>query len=239
MRFPASPRPHDGSIRGIRTPPVAYGQAMNAQVGTGVAGIALLALLAVGCTFQPVTPPVSTSSSSPDASEPPDATPVENDDTDEPAQPTIANGSDDPRAVATVDGWIAELPVPPVAVRVDQVANSMLDSSRQGWWCSPMALKTAFWTVDGLSLADTYNWMLERSSPGLMSTSTRAMTPDESIDSTSFGRVPSLESLEGMAVTIVKTPTGSAIRAESGAFAPDTVCPTPEPGASFGGPGQG
>lgn len=186
------------------------------QRGSTIIGVTALALALSACTPE-LTVPEST-----------------------PAPELTATTAGDAEAQQRVDTWLDTAPMPPGAVRSAEQPSDAVFLSYQGWTCSPMATATGYWVVDGLSIVEVSNWLLEHPVPGLMSTWTRSYEPsDEQSDAIGFGNIPELDAQEGIAFSVVKRPDGVAIRAEAGAIPEDAVCQTPAPGESFGSPGEG
>ena len=129
--------------------------------------------------------------------------------------------------------------MPPGAIRVEESPSSTFDLSYQGWWCSPMATSLGYWTVEGMSMVEVSNWLIEHPVPGLNSTRTSPLIVSEAADVVTLGNVPERDSIEGIAFTVVKSGEGVAIRAEAGVIPETTVCYTPDPGEELGSPGEG
>lgn len=143
---------------------------------------------------------------------------------------------------AQADAWLAGVVVPPGAVRLDgpPLDVPMLDLQEQGWVCAPMGLAHGYWHVPDMGVIETANWLAAHPGPGLVSPMTEPYVEDGAhVDAATVGLVPDAGALEGMALTAALAPGGVVVRAEVGAFGDTTVCPTPPPGQTLGGPGQG
>ena len=158
-------------------------------------------------------------------------------------QPTAApaDRSADAEAAATADTWLEEAVMPPGAVRSETVpdASPSFEGSYYAWPCSPMEERTGYWIVEGADVVEASNWLKEHPTADLMVPVATPLAEDMSADIVSLGNVPERDSLEGISFTVTGTEGGAAIRAEIGVFTETTVCPTLEPGVSWGGPGQG
>lgn len=142
---------------------------------------------------------------------------------------------------AQADAWLEGVQLPPGAVALDaQPADApALASQWQGWWCAPMGLATGYWRVPDMGVMEAVQWIGAHPVDGLVSPSTVQVDDGQHYDAASVGQTPSIGALEGIAFTAALAPGGVVVRAEVGAFGDTTVCPTPPPGASLGGPGQG
>lgn len=148
----------------------------------------------------------------------------------------------DPAADARAQAWMDSLPVPPAAKRVEDSPSSSFSMISTAWLCNPTIVKDAYWGVDGMSLPETTRWMSEHPAPGLFSSLYGPISDDRTSPGamTSFGLTPQEnDPFQGIFVVIAQTEHGSAIHAQAGTYPESAVCPTPEPGTSFGGLGQG
>jgi len=102
-----------------------------------------------------------------------------------------------------------------------------------------MAVKTAYWTIAGASVAETANWLIAHPSAGLKVPVNAPVPTDVDLDLASVGNVPVQDALEGADYTVARTNEGVAIRAEFGAIPETAVRRTLKEGAALGGPGQG
>lgn len=149
--------------------------------------------------------------------------------------------SADAAGQAQADAWLAGVVMPPGAVAVtEEPADApQLDLQWQEWWCAPMGLATGFWRVPGAGVIDTANWLAANPGPGLLSPTPQRVEDDVVIDGAPVAHVPAVGAIEGIGLTVALASDGVVVRAEVGAFGDTTVCPTPPPGQSLGGPGQG
>ncbi|WP_156378764.1 hypothetical protein [Microbacterium sp. Root61] len=147
----------------------------------------------------------------------------------------------DPEAAAKADSWLEGAVLPPGTVRSENVPSTTppFANSYYRWPCSPMELRTGYWTLEGANVVDTGNWLRENPTAGLIASNSSPYSGGPEIDSLSLGNVPEWDSLEGIAYTVSRTSDGVAIRAEIGVFMTDTVCTPPPGGGMWGGPGQG
>lgn len=154
--------------------------------------------------------------------------------------PTSVGDAD---AQAKAQSWLDASRLPPNAVRSDSAPSTSvsLNTEVYHWWCTPMEELTAYWTIAGATVTDTANWLSEHPTADLIipgpvpAVSSAGSVPDI----VSVGNVPSRDSLEGIVFTVAKTSDGVAVRARVGVIPTNAECPTPEPGAGLGGPGQG
>ena len=135
--------------------------------------------------------------------------------------------------------WLETTPIPPGAVQSEKSPSEAFALSHTGWVCRPTMTTMGYWTVDGMSPGEALNWMLDNPTPGLVPWRSAPIPVESVTDAVSAGVTPLGESLEGIAFTYVKTPTGSAIRAEVGAVPATAICPTPDGGGTWGRPGEG
>lgn len=142
---------------------------------------------------------------------------------------------------ARADAWLEAVQLPPGAVREDQIPTgpTALVGSYSAWWCEPMGLATGYWTIPDTTVVEAANWLMQHPVDGLVVPVVMPIEEGELIDATTIGNVPSLDALEGIAITVARADEGVVVRAEVGAFGDTTACPPPPPGVSFGGPGQG
>ncbi|MGM7665548.1 hypothetical protein [Microbacterium sp. A93] len=147
----------------------------------------------------------------------------------------------DTAAAAKADSWLEGAVLPAAAVRVEESGQATLPSfySYQGWPCSPMEIRTGYWTVEGADLVETANWLKEHPTADLIVTVPTLIAEGTQTDAVTLGNASDFDSLEGIAYSVVRTDHGVAIRAEIGVFTETTVCPSLPPGHSYGGPGQG
>ena len=165
----------------------------------------------------------------------------------EPAPSTSASQTPTPtgdvQAQAKAQSWLDAAVLPPGAVRSETMPNTTVSFNTEvyRWWCSPMEELTAYWTIAGASVTDTANWLSEHPTADLIVPGpVPAVSPvGREPDIVSLGNVPSRDSLEGVVYTIAATTDGVAVRARIGVIPESAECPTPEPGTSLGGPGQG
>lgn len=118
-----------------------------------------------------------------------------------------------------------------------------------GWPCLPVERDYAFWALPGWDVIETRNWLNQHPTAGLISTSPGPLTAglDEPVDGAELGFIPESDAQEGIVYSILRTSTGVEVRAEAGARAASSTCPTlPGPGeegfeegASLGIPGLG
>lgn len=154
---------------------------------------------------------------------------------------SVGDPGDDPVANATADDWLENAVMPPGTVRSDSIRETAFATTGYSWWCSPMVERTGYWTLDGAGVVETANWLSAHPTADLMSPVVNPYDEELSgdVDAATIGNVPEPGSLEGIAYTVAKTRDGVAIRAEIGVMPEGAVCPTPEPGVTLGGPGQG
>lgn len=148
----------------------------------------------------------------------------------------------DPAADARAQAWMDSLPVPAAAKRVEDSPSSSFSMISTAWLCQPTIVKEAYWVVDGMSLPETTRWMSQHPAPGLFSSLYGPISDDQTSPGamTSFGLTPQEnDPFQGIFVVIAQTEHGSAIHAQAGTYPESAVCPTPEPGTTFGGLGQG
>lgn len=187
-------------------------------------GVAMVSIAMSGCASTPVAAPTSTPAS-PSGSAPPST----------PSAPP----SDETEAQQRADAWLKTTPTPPGAVWSEKSPSPLFDISYQGWVCAPTITTTGYWTIDGMSIGDALVWMRSNPTPGLTPVNAGMLSVDDSADVVTMGVTPAPESQEGVVLTFVKTPTGSAVRAEVGAMTASAICPPPPDGGEWGHPGEG
>lgn len=139
----------------------------------------------------------------------------------------------DAEAEALAQSWLDGAVLPPGAVASETKPASFL--SYYAWPCQPMVERTAYWTVEGSTVAETSNWLRENPTGGLMVTTPGLIPEDTDYDEANVGNASAYDSLEGIAYTITRTANGVAIRAEIGVIPAGSECPE----GNWGGPGQG
>jgi len=139
----------------------------------------------------------------------------------------------DAEAEATAQSWLDGAVLPPGAVSSEKKPTNFL--SYYAWPCQPMVERTAYWTIEGGTVAETANWLAQNPTGGLMVTTPVHIPEDTDYDEATVGNAPAYDSLEGIAYTITRMPDGVAVRAEIGAMPAGAECPE----GNWGGPGQG
>jgi hypothetical protein len=102
-----------------------------------------------------------------------------------------------------------------------------------------MELREAYWTIAGATVVDTATWMSEHPTADLIVTAPFGNPANRVVHNATVPNAPAQDSLEGIIYTIAEAKDGVAVRALIGVIPAAAVCPTPEPGTSVGGPGQG
>lgn len=161
-----------------------------------------------------------------------------------PSASTMASASPegDAEAAAKAQSWIDEAVLPPGAVRSPEkplTTGAGFGNESYRWWCSPMELREAYWTIPGTTVVETANWMSEHPTADLIVTNPFGNPANRVVHNATVPNAPTQESLEGIIYTIAEAKDGVAVRALIGVIPGSAVCPTPEPGTSLGGPGQG
>ena len=158
----------------------------------------------------------------------------------ESASPTAASSAD-AQAEAKAQSWVDGAVLPPGAVRSPEkpLAAGGYGDAIYRWWCSPMELREAYWTVPGATVAETATFLSEHPTADLIVTLPFMNPQGDVIDTATVPNAPTQDSLEGIIYTVAQTEDGVAIRSLVGVIPESAVCPTPEPGTSLGGPGQG
>ena len=134
--------------------------------------------------------------------------------------------------------WLDAAVVPPGAVRVSESPGEFY--SYQGWPCQPVAKLEGYWTLADSTVPAATNWLRENPAADLVSTAgPMRLEADSPTDAAMVGYIPADESQQGIVYTVAKADTGVIIRAEVAALADAAVCPSLEPGATLGKPGQG
>lgn len=139
----------------------------------------------------------------------------------------------DAEAEALAQSWLDGAVLPPGAVASETTPASFL--SYYAWPCQPMVERTAYWTVEGSTVAETANWLKQNPTGGLVVTTPGPIAEDTDYDEATVGNASAYDSLEGIAYTITRTADGVAIRAEIGVIPAGSECPE----GNWGGPGQG
>lgn len=149
------------------------------------------------------------------------------------------NAAEDKAARQKADAWMTGLALPPGAVSTPSSPSSTLSIQHTEWWPTPMVVSTGYWTIAGVTVARTANWLSAHPTRDLVVPVQNVLSEDEDVDIATVGNVPFRDALEGIAYTVAKTSDGVAIRAEIGVIPESASRPTPERGLYFGGPGQG
>ncbi|WP_203138140.1 hypothetical protein [Microbacterium sp. JZ31] len=145
-----------------------------------------------------------------------------------------------PEAPTKADLWLEQLVLPPGAVPVEATPEgASFDPGRYAPPCRPVHRQSGLWFVPGAEFTETWNWMIEHPSADLVVPTAFTPNDDPQIDSRMLSNVPEQTSLEGVVYKVAGADGGVAISAEIYAFSDQTVCDTPPPGTSWGGPGMG
>ncbi len=192
-----------------------------------------VALLA-GCTSAPAAAGAPAGSAAPTSVGPPPAS--------EPylgAETTPSPATTpDAASIAQAGAWLDAVTLPEGAVRTDD--STRVYTSFAGWICSPIAGRHGEWLLPDAGVEDTIEWIRENPPAGLLSTtgggSFRGGPPPTSA---TVAFTPEDLSQQGVLFRVDRRGTGVAVRADVVALGTTSVCPTPDPGTSFGLPGQG
>lgn len=150
----------------------------------------------------------------------------------------VASKSADTAAQQQAQEWLDAAVVPPGAVPTAKNPGPFL--SYQGWPCRPVVELEGYWTLSDSTVTSTINWLRENPTADLVSTAGGPPMPeDPAIDAAAVGYIPSNGSQQGIVYSVVKKDAGVAIRAEVAALTESAVCPSMDPGATLGKPGQG
>ncbi|MBB2976844.1 hypothetical protein FHX49_002432 [Microbacterium endophyticum] len=143
----------------------------------------------------------------------------------------------DAAARAQAQAWIDAATVPPDAVRSASAIGGF--HSYQGWPCQPVIEQEAYWTISGMTVAETANWLAANPTADLVSTAVGTVDEEGDYDEATVGYIPADDSQQGVVYTVAKKEDGVAIRAEVAALTESAVCPSLPPGSIMGKPGQG
>ncbi len=102
-----------------------------------------------------------------------------------------------------------------------------------------MELREAYWTIPGVTVVETAIWLSEHPTADLIVTLPFRNPDNRAVHNATVPHAPAQDSLEGIIYSIAETTDGVVVRALIGVIPESAVCPTPEPGTSLGGPGQG
>jgi len=192
-----------------------------------------VALLA-GCTSAPAAAGAPAGSAAPTSVGPPPAS--------EPylgAETTPSPATTpDAASIAQAGAWLDAVTLPEGAVRTDD--STRVYTSFAGWICSPIAGRHGEWLLPDAGVEDTIEWIRENPPAGLLSTTGGGSFgggPPPTSATVAF--TPEDLSQQGVLFRVDRRGTGVAVRADVVALGTTSVCPTPDPGTSFGLPGQG
>lgn len=144
----------------------------------------------------------------------------------------------DAASIAQAEAWLDAIALPEGAVRTDD--NTRLYTTFIGWICAPIAGRHAEWLVPNAGVDDTIAWIRDNPPAGLQSTTGDGSFGDRPPPtSATLGFTPDDRSQQGVLFTVDRRGSGVAVRADVVALGATSVCPTPDPGTSFGLPGQG
>ncbi|MBA8816942.1 hypothetical protein FHX48_002036 [Microbacterium halimionae] len=143
----------------------------------------------------------------------------------------------DAEAQAQAQAWLDAATVPPDAVRSTETIGGFY--SYQGWPCQPVVEQEAYWTISGMTVAETANWLAANPTADLVSTAVGTVDEEGDYDEATVGYIPADDSQQGVVYTVTKEENGVAIRAEVAALTESAVCPSLPPGSMMGKPGQG
>lgn len=150
----------------------------------------------------------------------------------------------DAKGQERAEGWLAAVQMPEGAEFSETMPDraGLLGQVSPGSHCDPVAIVKGYWILEETSLPDVLDWVLEHPIEG-MTTFGSGISDADVGDETLFVSatyVPWVGAYEGVAFTIVNLDaTTVGVKATSLAFGDNTVCPEPEPGASWGGFGEG
>lgn len=102
-----------------------------------------------------------------------------------------------------------------------------------------MELRTAYWSVPGITVLEAAAWMSDNPTADLMVPIPFREIDGQPTDRATVLNYPARDSLEGIIYTIADARDGVAIRSLVGVIPSTATCATPEPGTQLGGPGQG
>jgi hypothetical protein len=76
----------------------------------------------------------------------------------------------DIEAQARAQSWVDDAVLPPGAVRSDTAPPTTAGwgTEMYGWWCSPMELREAYWTVPDTTLVEAATWLSDNPTSDLM-----------------------------------------------------------------------
>lgn len=149
------------------------------------------------------------------------------------ADPT---GKVDAASQHKADTWLAGAAVPPGAVRSDTRPAGTPTGPAPEMWCTPMAHAVGYWTLPSMSPDNTMTWLESHPSQGMVYASASG-NPRVGNETNVGGFVvyePTHMSLEALIFTVTPIGSGSGIRADAFAKAPNSVCATPPPGVMLG-----
>jgi hypothetical protein len=144
----------------------------------------------------------------------------------------------DAASIARAAEWLDAVTLPEGAMRTDD--STRVYTSFAGWICSPIAGRHGEWLLPNAGVEDTIEWIRENPPAGLISTTRGGFFGDgPPPTSATVAFTPENLTQQGVLFRVDRRGTGVAIQAEVVALGATSVCPTPDPGTSFGLPGQG
>lgn len=195
--------------------------------------IAAAAALLSACTGAPAAGDASAASAAASVGPPPASQPSLG------SGPTPAPASTpDAASIAQAEAWLAAIELPEGAQRTDD--NSRLYTSFAGWICAPIAGRHGEWLVPNAGVDETIDWIRENPPAGLRATTGGGSFGDAPPPtSATVAFTPEDLSQQGVLFRVDRRGSGVAVQADVVALGSTSVCPTPDPGTSFGLPGQG
>ncbi|MDQ1076379.1 MULTISPECIES: hypothetical protein [Microbacterium] len=196
--------------------------------------IAATAALLSACTGAPAAGDAPTGNAAAASVGPPPAT--ESNLGSEPT-PTPAS-TPDAASIAQADAWLGAIALPAGAVRTDD--NTRLYTSFAGWICAPIAGRHGEWLVPNTGVDETIEWIRDNPPAGLKATTGGGSFGDAPPPtSATVAFTPEDLSQQGVLFRVDRRGSSVAVQADVVALGSTSVCPTPDPGTSFGLPGQG
>lgn len=138
--------------------------------------------------------------------------------------------------MAAAQARLAHAPVPPGAVsstiRPDGVASALAMS----FWCQPMADAVQYWTVAGMSVASTVDYLKTHPPQGLTLAEVTGSNAagDTNVDAKIVEYAVSLDAGDGLVYEVTPVDSGAGIRADALVTPANAICATAPPGTVLG-----
>lgn len=141
----------------------------------------------------------------------------------------------DAATMAAAQDRLAHALVPPGAVSSVTRPDGAASALAMGFWCQPMADATGYWTVPGVSVADTVHYLKTHSPQGLTlaAIANSNAAGDTSVDAQLVEYAARMNAQDGLVYEVTPIGSGAGIRADAFLIPPTATCATAPPGSAL------